>query len=250
MKKWIVYSILLISLNMFAQDSASKAVKDKQDIPTQVYSASEINKFPTLFVPNQVSGKSKSTDTAKGGGGGSSGSYGGAIIRSIAFPGWGQHHVGSSGRGAMYNTIGVIGILAVIGSNVEYNEKKSAYNSYTPSLMSLLFYSNPQGNGFGIITETPHINSLRHSYDSSARTAQTVSIAVGAFWVWNILDVLIFGRSSSSSAKVESSGSLFNLAKVSDVNLNFNIQNRYSEVKNYNSANKENFYKMEFSKDF
>lgn len=96
----------------------------------------------------------------------------GAIVRSLALPGWGQRYQGYRGRGYMMLGLTGASIVYAVLSKSTYSDSKDAYNGAQV------------GDDFSAL------------YDNFSRKADRADLAlglVGAVWVLNIFDAVVQG---------------------------------------------------------
>lgn len=108
-----------------------------------------------------------------------------AGLRSLFIPGWGQHYSGNTFRGAAF-TIGagsVIGIL--LYADRRYQDRKSSYNSAYQDYINAT--SIDDRNRLKPISDAARLSASRAETDR-----KRVFYAAAGFWVYNILDSMLF----------------------------------------------------------
>jgi len=142
---------------------------------------------------------------------------GGALVRSLILPGWGQYYQGRHATGLIYATSAIALGQATAHRDSVYDHRQQTYNSTARTfLLFTPFYSRMLGLTFDDTT-TQYIflfgsNTNAGNYaalDKAARYAKAVRGAFIGFYVWNLMDVVVFSPRTSISLGATGDGMRF-----------------------------------------
>ena len=104
--------------------------------------------------------------------------------RSTLVPGWGQLHEGQKEKGFVYMGSAALLLANFISSHSKYTNAQRSYSSQ-PTL-PFMFSEN------ALLLNYLLVSPKREQLSSSYNQLNIAGYALGAFWMWNIMDAYFF----------------------------------------------------------
>lgn len=134
-----------------------------------------------------------------------------SAVRSLAFPGWGQIYSGDKVRGVIISTIQIaLGIRTLFAIN-DYNDSKDALNRALAQ-----FERNKDEDSFQNVQEK--LIQAQNDFDFR----KTMFIVTAGFWIYNVIDSIVFFSSPEGKIELKTSGQTNNLTNP-QINVSWKI---------------------------
>ncbi|TFH64980.1 MAG: PEGA domain-containing protein [Candidatus Zixiibacteriota bacterium] len=108
-----------------------------------------------------------------------------AAMRSLVFPGWGQHYVGSKTKGSLL-TIGTLAAVATTGIlQLRYDSRRQDYDDYN------VIYNQTRSVEEREKMLAKHYALQKDAYDAEHGRNVALGVLAG-IWAYNLLDAILF----------------------------------------------------------